>query len=190
MPESMNCDFVLNGTFTLNGQVEATRLSLHLGNGNFSVSNADKAPPKRKLILSHFCGICFQANSPSTLVTVSGIPFPETNSASISTSSGVKGIFVASKNGLLSPFTASPNQHRSGLMALRTLTSFIFPTATTEKGQQRSLGQGAFFGTRRGSNRSPGRTSASYARGRPLTKVKRQHRCLINSLAFFVRRKN
>ncbi len=55
MSESVNSDFVLNGTFTLDGQVEATHLSLHFGSdGYFSVSDADKKPTKREVLLFPF----------------------------------------------------------------------------------------------------------------------------------------
>ena len=55
MSESVYSDFVLNGTFTLDGQIEATQLSIHFGSGgHFSVSAADKKPPKREVILFPF----------------------------------------------------------------------------------------------------------------------------------------
>ena len=55
MPEPVSSDFEFNGTFILDGQVEATRLSIHFGSGgHFSVSAADKTPPKREVILFPF----------------------------------------------------------------------------------------------------------------------------------------
>lgn len=55
MSEPVSSDFVFNGTFILNGQVEATRLSIHFGSGGyFSVSAADKKPPKREVLLFPF----------------------------------------------------------------------------------------------------------------------------------------
>ena len=55
MSEPLSSDFELNGTFILDGQVEATRLSIHFSNGgHFSVSDANKKPPKRKVILFPF----------------------------------------------------------------------------------------------------------------------------------------
>jgi hypothetical protein len=54
MSDPLSSDFVLAGVFALDEQVEATRLAIHLGYGHFSVSDAEKRPPKRQVILYPF----------------------------------------------------------------------------------------------------------------------------------------
>lgn len=54
MSDRLSSDFVFDGVFTLDGQVEATRLSLHLGDGSLSVSDAEKTSAKKTVILSPF----------------------------------------------------------------------------------------------------------------------------------------
>lgn len=50
----MEGDFEFDGVFALDGQVEAARLCVRLGDSYFSVSDAAKKPPKRELILYPF----------------------------------------------------------------------------------------------------------------------------------------
>lgn len=50
----MDGDLELDGAFTLNGVIEATRLCIRLGDSHFSVSDAAKKSPKRELILFPF----------------------------------------------------------------------------------------------------------------------------------------
>lgn len=60
----MDGDLELDGAFTLNGEIEATRLRIRLGDSHFSVSDAVKKPPRGELILFPFlrCMLSCESN--------------------------------------------------------------------------------------------------------------------------------
>ena len=109
--KSMEGDFELDGVFALDGQVEAARLCVHLGDSHFSVSDAAKKPPKRELILYPFLRSMLSCEWNEYVGD--GIRYSFTTSVPTSINPEAKVIFVVSNNGLLWRHTVRPIRYPS-----------------------------------------------------------------------------